>query len=262
MAGHEARLLDEVRRADRARAEAQVRHRDGARLLRVVDEVALRVGVRLLADDLDRVLVRADRAVRAEPEEHGALHVRRLDVEAASTGSDRCVTSSVIPTVKGCGGSSERSAVEHRLHHRGGELLRREPVAPADHPGARPADEAATPPLVERRQRRPGTAARRGRPAPSCGRAPPIARALAGSADRKSSTENGRKSRTLRTPTRSPRAASHSTVSPTVSAAGAHHHDDALGLGVSAIVEQTVRAAGQGRRSGPWRRGTIRRHAA
>ncbi len=41
VAGHEAGALHQVRRADRPRAEAQVGDRDGARLLRVVHEVAL-----------------------------------------------------------------------------------------------------------------------------------------------------------------------------------------------------------------------------
>ena len=70
VAGDEVGVLDQVGRADRLRAEAQVRDGDRARLLRVVDEVALGEQVGALADDLDRRLVGADRAVRAEAEEH------------------------------------------------------------------------------------------------------------------------------------------------------------------------------------------------
>jgi len=81
MAGHEARVFDQVGRPDRPRAEAQMRDRHGTRFLRVVDEVALHVEVGLVADDLDRVLVGADRTVRTEPEENGADHVVLLDVE-------------------------------------------------------------------------------------------------------------------------------------------------------------------------------------
>ena len=55
--------------ADRPRPEAQVRHRGGARLLGVVDEVALAVQVGAVADDLDRRLVGADRAVGTQPVE-------------------------------------------------------------------------------------------------------------------------------------------------------------------------------------------------
>ena len=59
VAGDKLRLAHEVRRSDRARPEPEVRHRHRAGLLRVVHEVALRVERRLLADDLDRVLVGA-----------------------------------------------------------------------------------------------------------------------------------------------------------------------------------------------------------
>src|SRR5262249_59332457 len=72
MAADEARLRDEIGGPDRLRPEAQVRDRLRAGLLGVVDEVALRVQTLLVAEDLDRVLVRADRAVGAEPEEDRA----------------------------------------------------------------------------------------------------------------------------------------------------------------------------------------------
>ena len=90
VAGDEAGAADEVRRADRPRPEAQVRDRDGARLLRVVDEVALREAVGLLAEDLDRVLVGADRAVGAEAVEDRARDVGRLDVEVGVERRARC----------------------------------------------------------------------------------------------------------------------------------------------------------------------------
>jgi len=65
VARHEVRLGAEVGAADELRAEAQMRNRDRAGFLRVVHEVALREVVGVFADDFDRVLVRADRAVRA-----------------------------------------------------------------------------------------------------------------------------------------------------------------------------------------------------
>ena len=68
-AGDEVGLVDEVRARDWRLAEAQVRHRDAARLLGVIGEVRLCVHVRLVADDLDGALVGADRAVRAEAPE-------------------------------------------------------------------------------------------------------------------------------------------------------------------------------------------------
>ena len=86
--GDEVRLVDQVRTVDGRGAEAQVRDRARAGLLRVVDEVALHEAVGLFADDLDRVLVGTDGAVAAEAPEHGAHHAalvepeRRVDGEA------------------------------------------------------------------------------------------------------------------------------------------------------------------------------------
>ena len=66
MAGDEPGLRDQIGRPDRTRARAQVGDRRRARLLGVVDEVALHVQIGLFPDDLDRVLVGADGAVGAE----------------------------------------------------------------------------------------------------------------------------------------------------------------------------------------------------
>ena len=88
MAGDEVGLLHEIGRPDRLGPEAQVRHRDRARLLRVVHEVALGKEVRALADDLHRCLVCADGAVGTESEEDG-LHLTgrtlrsELDIDRA-----------------------------------------------------------------------------------------------------------------------------------------------------------------------------------
>ena len=78
MARDEIRAGDQIGRADRLRAEAQMRHRHRAGLLRVIDEIALRVIVRLLADDLDGIFVRADRAVGTEAVEQRADDVGRF----------------------------------------------------------------------------------------------------------------------------------------------------------------------------------------
>ena len=75
VARREVGRVDEVGRADHVAAEAEVRDRDAAGLLGVVLEVALRVVLGVVADDLDGVLVRADRAVRAEAPEHALLAV-------------------------------------------------------------------------------------------------------------------------------------------------------------------------------------------
>ena len=78
-----------------------MRNRDRAGFLRVVDEVALRVIIRVLADDLDGILVRADRAVRAQAVEQRPHHFRRFDGKLLVHRRD-CVwlTSSLMPTVK------------------------------------------------------------------------------------------------------------------------------------------------------------------
>ena len=69
MAGNEVRLVDIVRRLDRLVAKTQVRNGYAAGLLGVVLEVRLNILVGMVADDLDGVLVRADRAVAAKAPE-------------------------------------------------------------------------------------------------------------------------------------------------------------------------------------------------
>ena len=89
MTGDELGRLQQIRRADRSRPEAQVRDGLRARLVRVVDEVALRVHPGLGGDDLHAVLVGAYGAIRAEAEEQRADLVvplereRRIDDQAA-----------------------------------------------------------------------------------------------------------------------------------------------------------------------------------
>ena len=66
-------VTDQVGRMNGMRPEAQMRDRHRTRLFRVIDKVALRIVVGLFANDLDRVLVRAHGAVRAQAPED-ALH--------------------------------------------------------------------------------------------------------------------------------------------------------------------------------------------
>ena len=135
MAGDEVGAVDQVGRPDRLRPEPQVRHRDRARLLRVVDEVALGVEVGALADDLHRALVRAHRAVGAEPEEH-RLHLARragvheLRVDRKAQAGDVVVDpdGEVSPWAIG------RELVEDRLEHRRRDLLGGQAVPAADDP--------------------------------------------------------------------------------------------------------------------------------
>ena len=127
-------LLHEVGRPDRLRPEAQVRHGLRAGLLRVVDEVALGVQVLLGPEDLDRVLVRADRPVRAEPEEDRADRVGRLDVQRRVVGQARAGDVVVDADREPAPRPLARELVEHAGDHARGELLRRQAVAAADHP--------------------------------------------------------------------------------------------------------------------------------
>ena len=85
----EAGLADQVGSPDRVRPEAQVRDGLTARLLRVVDEVGLGVHVGVGTEDLDRVLVRPDRAVRADAVEDGPQRLVVLDVEVTVIGQAR-----------------------------------------------------------------------------------------------------------------------------------------------------------------------------
>ena len=77
MAGDEVGVVDQVWSVDRFFAEAEMRYGDRAGFFGVIDEVGLGKVFGGFADDLDRVFVGADGAVRAEAEEHrfvGAFH--------------------------------------------------------------------------------------------------------------------------------------------------------------------------------------------
>src|SRR5262249_29653920 len=64
------RFMDQVCALDRPRAEAQMRYSSRSRFLGVVNEVTLSVIWSLLADDLNRVLIRAHGPVRTKPPKH------------------------------------------------------------------------------------------------------------------------------------------------------------------------------------------------
>ncbi len=138
MAGDEVGLVDQVGGRDRLRPEAEVGDRDPARLLRVVDEVALGVEVRPLADDLHRGLVRPDRSVGAEAEEERLdLAGRARDPELGVDREAEVRDVVVDPDGELPPRSLAGELVEDRLHHRRRELLRGEAVAAADHPRLR-----------------------------------------------------------------------------------------------------------------------------
>ena len=142
VAGDKAGLVDEVSRVDRLGAEAQVGNGDGAGLLGVVDEIALGVIVGILADDLDRVLVGADGAIRAEAVEHGAHGFGMLGGEAGVEG--QAGMSDVLVDADGevVLGAGLGQLVEDGLDHGRGEFLGGKTVAAADDLGEGKGDRA------------------------------------------------------------------------------------------------------------------------
>ncbi len=133
VAGDEIGMADEIGGADRCRAEAQMGDRLGARLVRIVDEIALGVAAFRLGQNFHAVLVGTHRAVGAQPVEHGARDALRLDVEIAVVVEAQMrhvvVDADGEAVLRRLGGQF----VEHRLGHAGVEFLRRQAVAPADH---------------------------------------------------------------------------------------------------------------------------------
>ena len=196
----EVGILDEVGRADRFRPEPQVRHRHRTRLLRVVDEVALGEQVGVLADDLHRRLVGPDGAVGAEPEEHrlhltGRPRVAEPVVGVEAQPGDIVVDADGEPPLRGAVVSpiEPGQLVEDRLDMGRAELLRGQPVAPADHVGrALEAEGHRSPsPHGVSRSRR-AAAARPSPPAPWSDRARRSIARVGGRARTKCSAGNGR----------------------------------------------------------------------
>ena len=132
VAGDEVRLVDQVCALDGLVAESQVRDGDAARLLGVVGEVSLSVLFGVVADDLDRVLVAADGAVRAETVELAADRAGGSRVDLLGDGQR--APGHVV--VDADGEVAHRlfgvHVLEHGVDHRGVELLAAEPVSAAD----------------------------------------------------------------------------------------------------------------------------------
>ncbi len=246
MAGQEVGLVDQVGAADRLRAEAQVRDGHRAGLLRVVDEVALGVVVGRLADDLDRVLVGADRAVGAQAVEHRPVRALRLRVEVVVP-RQRAVGDVVVDAdgevvLRRLG----LQVVEDGLGHAGGEFLRRQAVAAADDQRNGRRGRSSRPPPPRRwPSARPGRAARPRRRAPWCGPARRCACTVLGSAATKAAASNGRYRRTLSSADLL--ALLDQVLDDLVHRLGAGAHDDhhALGIRRADVVEQLVLPAGQ-----------------
>ena len=81
VAGNERSLVDQIRRVDDVIRKTQVGRRHSAGLLGVIHEISLTVGAVAAGDDLDRVLVRADRTVSTQTEEDRALDIFVFNVK-------------------------------------------------------------------------------------------------------------------------------------------------------------------------------------
>ena len=133
VAGHETGLGDEVTGAQRAGPEAQVGGGDGAGLLGVVHEVALREVVGLFPDDLNGVLVGAHGAIGAQAEEQRAHRARDFGGELGIVIQAGVGDVVVDPDGEVILGRGLLQLVIDALHHGGREFLGREAVAAADH---------------------------------------------------------------------------------------------------------------------------------
>ena len=126
-------VADQVGRANRLFAEAKMRDRNGAGLLRIEDEVALRVHRCRFADDFDGVAIGADRTVAAQAEKDRVTRMligiglkERIPLETG--------TADVILNTdsKGTLRLGPCQIFEHCRNHPRREFLRREPVATTD----------------------------------------------------------------------------------------------------------------------------------
>ena len=126
---------DEVGRADGLVAEAEVGNGDRTRLFGIVDEIALREDALALADDLDGIFVRSDRAVAAEAVKYGARDARGLDVERVVPRQREMGDIVVDADGEAAFWGFLRQFVEDRLRHAGREFLRGKSVASADQHG-------------------------------------------------------------------------------------------------------------------------------
>ncbi len=142
MAADKARLLDEPGGVYGLGAKTQVGDGARARLLGVVDEVALGVEAIQLADDLDAVLVGADCAVGAEAKKQGPHPARRLQIADGVPGQTEARNIVHYPHGKARARRIGCQLLKHSRAHGRGELLGREAVATTTEP-RQPLDKAA-----------------------------------------------------------------------------------------------------------------------
>ncbi len=251
MTADEVGVRDQVGGADRLRPEAQVGDRARARLLGIVDEVALGVEGRVVADDLDRVLVGADGAIGAEPEEHGARGGLWLDVEGGVMGQAGAADIVADADREMVLRPLLAELVQHRLDHGGRELLGREPVTAADRPRRGPILEPALG-LCLGNRRDHVEVERLAHGARLLG---PVEHRDRSGARRQGGEEVQRRERPVEVDlNRTHPLASGGKVTHGLARglrARAHQHDHPLGVRMAEVFEQPVFAAGQAARTAP-----------
>ena len=121
MACDEVCLVDVIRAADGRIAEAQMADRHAAGLLGIVLEVRLDVFVRMVADDFDGVLVAPTVPSPPRPQNlHSIVPGAAVFGQLESSGRERPVTSSTMPSVNSRQGSSFSSSVNTAKTDAGG----------------------------------------------------------------------------------------------------------------------------------------------
>ena len=133
MASQEVGFADQVGAADRILAETQVRDRARTGFLRVIHEVTLRVVFGCLADDLNRVLVTAYRAIGTEAPEHRSVNTGGLAAPVVvpfQAGVGHIVNDTNREVVARLG---SYQIVKDRLNHAGIEFFGTETITPANY---------------------------------------------------------------------------------------------------------------------------------
>ena len=156
--------VNQIGRFDRLFPETQMRHGHAARLFGVIGKIGLGVHVGIVADDLNRGAVRADRAVRAKAPEfalHGAFGHHGIGLINLKRRIGHIVDNA---DRKAMSGLSSGHVVKHGLDHGRGEFLGAQSVASGKQP-------RTAAPFPYRPCTHPGTADLPARRAPWCGQA-------------------------------------------------------------------------------------------
>ncbi len=131
MTGQEAGFGNKVGFLDGFLAEAEMRNRDGSRLLGIVEEIALSVVIGIFPDNFDGVLIRADRPVGTKSVEKGFMSADFVELKVFIK-IKRCVAYIIINTHgKVIPGSSGFQVVVNSFYHSRGKFSGTETIATA-----------------------------------------------------------------------------------------------------------------------------------